>query len=177
MSFKNSSKQAFLQELYSRAEGDFKAQISMYDIGADLGLGKNEAAKLGQDLFIEGLAEMITLSGGMGITQKGLEALGINITPKNEAQYFRLGSGTVLDDQGRKAVHELLNNIRSGLDSKAFPFDVMEEIVIDLKTIEVQMLSPTPKTLIIREMFKFINLNIKGLVSQELKLELQTIIS
>ncbi|MCK5154034.1 MAG: hypothetical protein KAQ93_06700 [Spirochaetales bacterium] len=177
MSFKNSSRQAFLQEFYNRAEGDFEVQISMYDIGADLGLGKDEAAALGQDLFIEDLAEMKTLSGGMGITQKGLEALGINITPENEAQPFRLGSGPVLDDQGKKAAYELLNKIRAGIYSKAFPFDLMEEIVIDLKTIEVQMLSPNPKTLIILETFKFINQNLQGLAPQDLKLDLQAIIS
>jgi len=177
MSLKDSSRQVFLQELYKRAGGDFKVQISMYDIGADLGIGKDEVAALGQDLFIEGLAEMITLSGGMGITQKGLEALGINITPENETQYFRLGNGPVLDVQGKKVVNELLNKIRAGLDGKTFPFDLMEEIVIDLKTIEVQMLSPNPKTLIVREILKFINQNIKGLAPNDLILELQTIIS
>jgi len=177
MSLKDSSRQVFLQELYKRAGGDFKVQISMYDIGADLGIGKDEVAALGQDLFIEGLAEMITLSGGMGITQKGLDALGINITPKNHAHHFRLGSCAVLDDQGKKAIHELLNKIRAGLDSKALPFDFMEELVVDLKTIEVQMLSPNPKTRIIREVFYFIDQNLKGLAPQDLKLELQMIIS
>ncbi|MCK5350583.1 MAG: hypothetical protein KAJ25_14395 [Desulfobacula sp.] len=177
MSSEDSSRQAFLQELYNRAEGDFEIQISMYDLGADLGLEKNETVALAQDLFIEELAKMKTLSGGMGITQKGLESLGANITPENEGQSFKLGSGPVLDDQGKKAVHELLNKIRSGLDNKAFSFDLMEEIVIDLKTIEVQMLSPNPKTLIIREPFKFINQNLKDLALQELQLDLQTIIA
>ena len=177
MSIKHFSKQAFLQELYKRAEGDFEVQISMYDLGADLGLEKDDADELGQGLFIEGLAEMKTLSGGMGITQKGLDALGIDITPKKTTQDLSLGSGTVLDDQGKKAVHELLDKIRSGLDNKTFPFDLMEEIVIDLKTIEVQMLSPNPKTLIIRETFKSINQNLQGHAPQDLKLELQTIIS
>jgi hypothetical protein len=177
MSVKHFSKQAFLQELYNRAEGDFEVQISMYDLGADLGLEKEDVDELGQGLFIEGLAEMKTLSGGMGITQKGLDALGITITPKNITQDLSLGSGTVLDDQGKKAVHELLDKIRSGLDNKTFPFDLMEEIVIDLKTIEVQMLSPNPKTLIIRETFKSINQNLQGHAPQDLKLELQTIIS
>ena len=82
MSFEDSSRQRFLQELYNRAEGDFEIQISMYDLGTDLGLEKDEAAVFAQELFVEGLAEMKTLSGGMGITQKGLQALGINITPK-----------------------------------------------------------------------------------------------
>ena len=177
MSIKHFSKQAFLQELYNRAEGDFEVQISMYDLGADLGLEKDDVAALGQDLFIEGLAEMKTLSGGMGITQKGLDALGITITPKNATQVLSLGSGTVLDDQGEKTVHELLDKIRSGLDNKAFPFDLMEEIIIDLKTIEVQMLSPNPKTLIIREIFKSIKQNLQGRAPQDLKLELHTIIS
>lgn len=177
MSFEDSSRQAFIQELYNRAEGNFEIQISMYDLGTDLGLEKKETAALAQELFIEELAEMKTLSGGMGITQKGLDALGINITPKDETQSYRIGSGPVLDDQEKKAVHELLNKIRAGLDNKAFSFDLMEEIVIDLKTIEVQMLSPNPKTLIIRETFKFINQNIKDLAPKDLQLDLQAIIS
>jgi hypothetical protein len=177
MSAENFSRQRFLQALYNRAEGDFDLQISMYDLGTDLGFEKDEAAAFAQELFIEGLAEMKTLSGGMGITQKGLKALNINITPKKEDNSFILGSSPVLDEQGKKAVQELLNKIRAALDSKALPFDLMEEIVIDLKTIEVQMLSPNPKTPIIREVFKFIDQNLKGLAPQDLKLELQTIIS
>ncbi len=149
----------------------------MYDIGADLGLEKKETVALAQALFIEELAEMKTISGGMGITQKGLDALGIDTTPKNKAQSFRIGSDPVLDDQGRKAVHELLNKIRASLDNKAFPFDLMEEIIIDLKTIEVQMLSPNPKTLIIRETFKSMDQNLKNLTPQDLQLDLQAIIS
>jgi hypothetical protein len=177
MSFKDSSRQAFLHELYNRAEGDFEGQISMYDIGADLGLENDETDALGHGLFIEGLAEMKTLAGGMGITLKGLDTLGIKVTPKNGVQYFRLGTDPILDDHGKKAVHELLDKIRANLDNKAMPFDLMEEIVINLKTIEVQMLSPNPKAIIIRETFKFINQNLKGLVLQELELALQTIIS
>jgi hypothetical protein len=161
MSFDEPSGRVFLQELYNRAEGDFEAQISMYDIGTDLGLEKNEASAEAQDLFIEGLAEMKTLSGGMGITQKGLDALGMDVTPKKEAQSYSLGSGPVLDDQGKKSVYELLDKIKADLDNKALSFDLMEEIVIDLKTIEVQMLSPNPKTAIIRETFKFLNQHLK----------------
>ncbi|MDX2439851.1 MAG: hypothetical protein QNK40_04810 [Desulfobacterales bacterium] len=177
MSSEDSSRQAFLQELYNRAEGDFEVQISMYDIGTDFGLEKDDASALGQYLFIEGLEEMKTHSGGMGITQKGLEALGINITFKNESKSFRLGRGCVLDDQGKKAVQKLLDKIKSGLDRKAFSFELMEEIVINLKTIEVQMLSPNPKTQIIRETFKSINQNLKDLAPPDLKLDLQEIIS
>ena len=175
MSSEDFSRQRFLQALYNRAEGDFDLQISMYDLGTDLGFEKDEAAVFAQELFIEGLAEMKTLSGGMGITQKGLKALGIEITPKKEDNSFILGSSSVLDEQGKKAVQELLNKIRTALDSKAISFDLMEEIVIDLKTVEVQMLSPKPKTPIIREVFKFIDQNLKGLVPQDLQLELQTI--
>ncbi len=177
MSYKDSHRQIFLQELYNRAEGDFEFQISMYDIGADIGLEKDEAAAFGQDLFVEGLAEMKTLSGGMGITIKGLESLGIDITPKNKAKSFSRESGCVIDDQGKEAVCQLLNKIRAGLDGKAFPFDLMEEIVIDLKTIEVQMLSPNPKAQIIRDIFKAIDQNLKGIVTNDIQVELQTIIS
>ena len=175
MSSEDFSRQRFLQALYNRAEGDFDLQISMYDLGTDLGFEKDEAAAFAQELFIEGMAEMKTLSGGMGITQKGLKSLGIEITPKKEDNSFVLGSSPVLDEQGQKTVQELLNKIRTDLDSKAISFDLLEEIVIDLKTVEVQMLSPKPKTPIIRAVFKFIDQNLKGLVPQDLQLELQTI--
>ncbi len=177
MSFNDSSKQAFLQELYNRAKGDFEVQISMYDIGTDLGLEKNEVNAFAQDLFIEDLAEMKTLSGGMGITLNGLETLGINIPSKNGTQSFRLSSGPVLDNQDKKVIHKLLNKTRADLDSRALSFDIMEEIVIDLKTIEVQMLSPNPKTQIIKETFKSINQNFKDHASQDLQLDFQAIIS
>jgi hypothetical protein len=177
MSAENSSRQIFLQELYNRAEGDFEKEVSMYDMGTDLGLEKDDAAQLAQDLFIQGLAEMKTLSGGMGITRKGLESLGIEITSKNGAPHFRLGTKPVLDDPDKQAVNELLNKVRSGLDSKALPFVLMEEIVIDLKTIEIQMLSPNPKTQIIRETFKSINQNLEDFAPPNLKLDLQAIIS
>jgi len=177
MSFDHSSRQAFLQELYNRAEGDFQAQISMYDIGMDLGLGKEDAAQLAQDLFIEELAEMKTLSGGMGITQKGLKTLGIRIIPEKGSRSFQLGRDPVLDDQSKKAVHELLAEIRSGLGNKAFSFDRMEEAVMDLKTIEVQMLSPHPKTQIVRETLKSIHQNLQGIVPEDLESDLKTIIS
>ena len=117
------------------------------------------------------------LKGDFRREGKGLKALGIEITPKKEDNSFILGSSPVLDDQGKKAIQELLDKIRAALDSKAISFDLMEEIVIDLKTVEVQMLSPKPKTSIIREVFKFINQNLKDLVPQDLQLELQTIIS
>ncbi len=140
MSAENFSRQRFLQALYNRAEGDFDLQISMYDLGTDLGFEKDEAAAFAQELFIEGLAEMKTLSGGMGITQKGLKALNIKIAPNKADNSFILGSSPVLDEQGKKTIQELLNKIRTALDSKVFPFDLMEEIVIDLKTIEKYLL-------------------------------------
>lgn len=176
MSSEDFSRQRFLQALYNKAEGDFDLQISMYDLGTDLGFEKDEAAAFAQELFIEGLAEMKTLSGGMGITQKGLKALNIKIIPNKEDNSFILGN-PVLDAQGQKVIQELLDKIRAALDSKALSFDLMEEIVIDLKTIEVQMLSPNPKTPIIREIFKFIEQNLKGIAPQELTLALQSIIS
>ncbi len=49
MSAENSSRQIFLQELYNRAEGDFEKEVSMYDMGTDLGLEKDDAAARRKD--------------------------------------------------------------------------------------------------------------------------------
>ncbi len=177
MSIKESIREIFLKELYNRAGGNFEIVISMYEIGKDLGIKEDESAELGQELFIEGLAEMKTLSGGMGITGKGIEALGMEAPLKHAASTFRLKKYEILDDNGEKAVHRLLDRIRADLDNKACPFELMEETVIALKTIEVQMLSPRPRSSIIMEIFNVLYQNLKNILHNDLRVELKTAIS
>ena len=75
----NPEEQAFLYELYTMTRGDTSTQVSMYDIGKTLGLEKTAAGSMAESLFIQGFAELKTLSGGISITVEGLGALDIDL--------------------------------------------------------------------------------------------------
>ncbi|MBA3012200.1 MAG: hypothetical protein KKF12_09995 [Proteobacteria bacterium] len=152
---------AYLNQLYSMTQGDQEVQVSMYEVGEALGLEKDEAGVLAQDLFIGGDAELKTLSGGIGITRQGLLALDMKIDYQGD-QTLQLGKGPVLDDRGKEVVEKMLGEIQAFLGRAGTPYGKLEEMVMDIKTIEIQMLSPNPKTGIIREVFKSMGSNLSG---------------
>jgi hypothetical protein len=149
-----SETQAFLFQLYSMAQGDPLAQVSMYEVGEILGLEKAEAGSLAEALFIEGHAELKTLSGGIGITRQGLKALDMKIDYRGD-EGLQLGIGPVMEDPGKESLEKILEEIKAFMGG-ATPYVQLEEMVMDIKTIEIQMLSPHPKTGIIREILKSI---------------------
>ncbi len=151
----SSEANAYLYELYTRTGGGLDAQVSMYDVGQALGMGRNEAGTMAESLYIQGLAELKTLSGGIGITREGLTVLDITKDDGPDAS-LSLGKGPVLDDQGRTAIDIILPEIKKNLADNKMAYPQIEEMILDIKTIEVQMLSPKPKTAIIREVLKSI---------------------
>lgn len=177
MSVDDAVKRAFLQELYDRSQGDFDAQVSMYDIGDTLGIEHDTAAEIAHEMYIEGLAEMKTLSGGMGIAQKGLESLDIKVPATVDEDSYQLGSAPVLEASGREAVVRIASEIRSEIDLSDTVFDAVETVVIDLKTIEVQMLSPNPKKSIVREALRSIRDALGNAGGAPLQQKLDTMIS
>lgn len=146
---------AFLFELYACTGTDLNAQVSMYDVGQTLGMEKNDAASMAESLYIEGLAELKTLSGGIGITREGLSALDIKSETAPDTS-LSLGTAMILDEQGRACLDLILPEIKIMAAQTRLEYPVMEEILMDIKTMEVQMLSPKPKTAVIREVLKSI---------------------
>jgi len=177
MDMDNPQVKAYLYELYTRTKGDPQVQVSMYEVGGSLGLERNEARKMAEDLFIDGYAELKTLAGGIGITSQGLEFLDVKIVlqPDNEAP--SLGSNTILEVQGKEAVEKIIGGIKESLTGNSKAYIKLEEMVIDIKTIEVQMLSPNPKTAVIREILRSLSQSIEGEENQGLKGKLETLIS
>ena len=141
--------QTFLQELYNLTQGDTEAQVSMYDVGSNLGLEKSDAGALAEELIVEGLAELVSLSGGICITPEGMKALNIH-TDDTSSDGYRLSNDKILTETDRAAIVELIDIIRKNEVSTSVSLGVLEDVVIDLKTIDVQLLSSTPKTAIIR---------------------------
>ena len=142
---------AFLFELYTQTGGDIEAQVSIYDIGTAVGLEKNDIESMAQFLYIQGLAEMKTLSGGIGITVAGLEVLDIKVECK-DGDRVQLSNTKHIGEADRAVVDDIIHQIKECVFGKKQNYNQMEELVIDIKCIEIQMLSPCPKTKVIRQL-------------------------
>lgn len=150
---------AFLKE----TGGDPASQISMYDMGERIGLDRNEASRAAENIMAEGWAEVRTLSGGIGITQKGIDAAaalggGGN---KGPGAISGLGSGALLEAGARQSVETVVAGLKLQTESAGLGFEALAEMVADLRTIDAQLASPRPKTAILRACFK----SILGLLS------------
>lgn len=141
----------FLQELYQLTQGDLEQQVSMYDIGATLGLEKNEAGAVAEGLIFDGFAELVTLTGGISITTEGLKALDIQTSDAAGSDVHRLSSERMLSEADRSSLEELICLLKNSETGSHATFEQVEGITIDLKTLEVQMLSSKAKTAIVRE--------------------------
>ena len=141
----------FLTELYNMTDGDISQQVSMYDIGAALGLEKSNAGTIAEELIVDGYAELVSLSGGISITSEGLKELNITPVGSSEINVWSMGDDRILSDKGREAVEDMLVKIKECVTAKGNTYVNIEEIVIDIKTAEIQLLSQKSKTGIIRE--------------------------
>lgn len=167
---------AYLFELYTMTGGDTEAQVSMYAVGESLGLEKTDAGMMAENLYTQGFAELKTLSGGIGITVEGLEMLQIKAEPKPDKS-FRLGKTPVLENQGQEVVEKILEELKTFMSQTKLPYPQMEEMVMDIKTIEIQMLSPKPKTEIVREVFRSLHKNVTPLGPENLAAKLNALIT
>lgn len=142
----------YLADLYRLTSGDTEVQVSMYEVGAAIGLDKSEAGSLAETLMVQGQIELRTLAGGISITPDGLAVLGIAVaTPQSAGTGYQLSHGPVIDDNDRQTMQRLSEEIQKSLAGLKLEYVLLEEIVLDLKTIEVQLLSPKPKIAILRE--------------------------
>lgn len=144
---------AYLAQLNILTNGDPAAQVSMYAVGESLGIDRDEAARLAETLFMGGHAELKTLSGGIGITAMGLQALGISPAGTGGPVSLSLSNERVMTDLDREHTNTMVRKIRSAMTNGADAFEALESVVIDLKTIEVHLLSPAPKNAVVRELF------------------------
>jgi hypothetical protein len=176
MELDNMEARSFLFEIYTMTNGDTEAQVSMYDAGKTLGLEEAEAGKIAEDLFIQGFAELKTLSGGIGITLQGLKALDIKVSLQQD-DALNLGEGIILENQGKNAVEKIIQDIKDNIAQTKTPYKQLEEMVMDIKTIEIQMLSPNPKTGIIREVLRSLHKNLSGSGQDDLAAKIDIMIN
>ncbi len=167
----------YLEELYRRTGGDTDVQVSMYEVGIAIGLEKSEAGSLAEELMVQGQTELRTLAGGISITVDGLATLGIAVAaPQSAERGFQLSKGPVAEDADRRTMQLLTEKIRKGISGVKLDYDLLEEIVLDLKTIEVQMLSPKPKIAILREIVRSLHAALETAHAGETAAQLRTVL-
>ena len=168
----------YLEELYRQTGGDVEVQVSMYDVGAAIGLDKSEAGSLAEQLMVQGQTELRTLAGGISITAEGLTALGIS-TPRRTEQKTAFISAKVQLLTRLTVTRSIFSQKRLKTKSPvlALSTTLLEEIVLDLKTIEVHMLSPRPKVPVLREIFRSLQATLEKAKADKSAAQLATILS
>lgn len=160
---------SFLDELYRLTHGDMAAQVSMYDVGSTLGLDKVESGSLAETLIYEGLVELKTLAGGIGITSEGLARLGMAAPADTAAEAtLAFSNGPVINERDRLMIEKIIRQMKEGVTRQPVAYDSLEEIVIDLKTIELHLLSPRPKVSVLRALLRSVH---EALVSADITTE------
>ena len=112
------------------------------------------AGALAEDLIIEGYAELKNLAGGITITAEGIQALeipGASDGAGSAPGGLQLGDEPVLSQASKDAVEKLIHEIKARCLSDKDDYRQLEEMVFDIKTLEVQLCSSRPKTSIVRE--------------------------
>jgi hypothetical protein len=144
--------QQFLIQLFEQTKGDSNLQVSMYDIGDRLGLDRDIASAVAQELIGSMLVEIRTLSGGIGISAEGSQMAQKLIGPAESSGdgFAKLDDAPLLNTSGRQAVERIASELKDQTGSLGLDFDTLTELMADLKTIDAQLGSSRPKTAIIR---------------------------
>ncbi|MCG6894984.1 MAG: hypothetical protein LJE65_15370 [Desulfobacteraceae bacterium] len=144
----------FLLALFEQSRGEPSVTVSMYDIGASLGWDRDDSAHIAEQLIGEGLLEVKTLNGGVSITGEGLaQVRGDEAEAASEGD-VRLGVGPILTEDERAAVEGIVAALKTEAGEKSWDFEVLSEVMADLRALDAQLLSPRPKTAIVRECFR-----------------------
>jgi hypothetical protein len=168
----------FLIQLFAQTRGDVSAQVSMYDIGAVLGLERGAASKVAEELIGLQLIEIRTLSGGIAISSDGSEMAQRFISPgaTDTSTAAKLGDDPILDPAARRAVEILGSDITQQVATLGYDPGVLAELAADLRTIDAQLVSSRPKTAIIRECFRSIRQVLKARKNNDLVARVQAFI-
>lgn len=183
----------FLHRLYERTNGDYYALEDMYEVGSDVGLTGDEAEQVMQYLDGEGLATHRALGGAVAMTHSGVVEVERAVAkPDAPTQYFpavvnilhiqsMVGSQVQQGTQGSTqsqtqsisqndlaGVKELLSALQLNLHSFGLSPEAILEAQSEIQTLEAQVRSTKPKTVIIRESLQTLRNLIEGVASSAL---------
>ena len=143
----------FLLQLYQQTNGDSTVQASMYDLGEELGLDRDASSRVAEQLIALQLVEIVTLAGGIAISNDGLKEIQASFGESAAAgeTIAQLGNQPVLDQSRSQAVAGVIDQLKARAGNLGLEFERLAELMADLKTIDAQLDSPCPKTAIVRE--------------------------
>ena len=159
-----------LLHLYRQTEGNPSVQVSMYEAGASIGLDREAASRMTEDLISWEMVELLTLSGGIGISEKAvaqIEESGL-AGPVETDKLAAFGRDVVIDDNARQAVEQITAAVKNRVGDLGLDFDRLSEVMSDLKTIDAQLDSPRPKTAVVRECFRSLKAALETVDSGEI---------
>jgi hypothetical protein len=162
--------QQFLTQLFEQTQGDVSIQVSMYDIGGLLGMDRETASRVAQELMGRQLAEIRTLSGGIGISTDGAARIQDLMGPlaSSTSGSEQMGDAPVLTSGAQQAVVRVVSELKDQTGSFGLDFDTLGELMADLKTIEAQLDSSRPKTATIRECLRSVLAVVKATQNRQL---------
>lgn len=143
----------FLIQLFKQTNGDPAVQVSMYDVGEVLGLERDAASRVAEELIALQLVEIKTLSGGIGISTAGVEEVQnfYGDQALEDDQVVQLGDEAILDQIRCQMIEHVIASLKVQTGNFGLDFDTLSELMADVKTLETQLGSPCPKSAIIRE--------------------------
>ncbi len=156
--------QQFMIELFEQTRDDQAVQVSMYDIGGRLGLERDAAARVAEELIGLQMVEIRTLAGGIGISAAGCEMVQGLIGPlaADPGEATKIGGEPLLNSASRQALEQIVAEIKDQAGTLGLDFDTLTELMADLKSIDAQLGSSRPKTAIVRECLHSLSGVLKG---------------
>jgi len=145
-----------LLHLYRQCGGNSSVQVSMYEAGASLGLDREASSRTTEDLIGWEMVEIRTLSGAVGISERGIREIeNSGLAGSEETNSLGdFGKHPIIDDTARQSVEQITAEVKSRAGSLGLDFERLSEVMADLKTIDAQLDSPQPKTAVVRECFR-----------------------
>ena len=168
----------FLIQLFEQTGGDSSAQFSMYDIGEGLGLDRDTSLRVAEILIGLQLAEIRTLSGGIGISTEGVNEVKrlTGGAPSADGLPGELTDQPVMDSNSCRGVEQAAGELKSKASNLGLDFDTLSELMADLKTIDAQLASSRPKTTIIRECLRSLKEILEGLAESESLVKIRSLL-
>jgi hypothetical protein len=170
--------QQFLIQLFEQTSGDSSAQVSMYDVGGGLGLDRDASSRVAETLIGLQLAEIRTLSGGIGISTEGaneVKRLTGGVSP-TDGSPGKLTEQPIMDPASCQGVEQAAGELKSQAGNLGLDYDGLSELMADLKTIDAQLGSSRPKTAIIRECLRSIKEVLEGAAKAEILIKIRALL-
>lgn len=180
----------FLKKLYELTGGDELEFQEIDDLGKDLGFESDMTEKVAQYLNGEGLIKFVAIGGTICITHWGVVAIEKSVAePEKPTKYFPpvnfISIGKMYNSQIQQAslggtqkitiveskfdeVKEVIRSLSSLLEEIELGEEQKSDIKVEIQTIDAQMLSSKPKSVIITECLSSVRKILEGATSSAL---------